>query len=185
MDNEEKDLWHAYLQQGNHAMATRYANTQVHLTALTWTLWCCHHLYDCVLARMLYAVCCCDHQSGQTRAHCASAIISKDGHTSAVQAERDIVNRSEAEAAFEDDDFTRAASLWGRMRSSEPSFEEIALRFVEVGATEALQVFLMARLHVLGPDDKAQVQEPRSIKCKPALPALLINLPRKSVLPCN
>ena len=29
MDNEEKNLWHAYLQQGNHAMATRYANTQV------------------------------------------------------------------------------------------------------------------------------------------------------------
>ena len=41
-----------------------------------------------------------------------------------MQAERDTVNRSEAEAAFEDDDFSRAASLWGRMRSSEPSFED-------------------------------------------------------------
>ena len=107
------------------------------------------------------------------------------GCTSAVQAERDIVNRSEAEAAFEDDDFTRAASLWGRMRSSEPSFEEIALRFVEVGATEALQVFLMARLQVLGPDDKAQVQEQRNVNCKPAVPTLLIILPRKCILPCN
>ena len=37
MDNEEKDLWHAYLQQGNHAMATRYANTQVRTTPFTWT----------------------------------------------------------------------------------------------------------------------------------------------------
>ena len=108
-----------------------------------------------------------------------------EGCTSAVQAERDIVNRSEAEAAFEDDDFNHAASLWGRMRSSEPSFEEIALRFVEVGATEALQVFLMARLHVLGPDDKAQVQEQRNSKCKPAVPALLTILHRKCVLSCN
>ena len=102
-----------------------------------------------------------------------------------MQAERDTVNRSEAEAAFEDDDFTRAASLWGRMRSSEPSFEEIALRFVEVGATEALQVFLMARLHVLGPDDKAQVQEQRNRKCKPVVPTVLIILPGQYVLSCN
>ena len=29
IDNEEKDLWHAFLQKGNHAMAARYANTQV------------------------------------------------------------------------------------------------------------------------------------------------------------
>ena len=102
-----------------------------------------------------------------------------------MQAERDTVNRSEAEAAFEDDDFTRAASLWGRMRSSEPSFEEIALRFVEVGATEALQVFLMARLHVLGPDDKAQVQEQSNRKCKPVVPTVLSILPGKYDLSCN
>ena len=94
-----------------------------------------------------------------------------------MQAERDIVNRSEAEAAFEDDEFTRAASLWGRMRSSEPSFEEIALRFVEVGATEALQVFLMARLQVLGPDDKAQVQEQHQTKRKPAVSTVLTIVP--------
>lgn len=75
-----------------------------------------------------------------------------------MQAERDTVSRSEAEAAFEDGNFTHAARLWGRMQAGDPSFEEVALRFVESGATDALQVFLMARLQVLPPDDKAQVQ---------------------------
>lgn len=74
-----------------------------------------------------------------------------------MQAERDTVSRSEAEAAFQDGDFKHAARLWGRMQAGDPSFEEIALRFVDVGATEALQVFLMARLQALAPDDKAQV----------------------------
>ena len=74
-----------------------------------------------------------------------------------MQAERDTVSRSEAEAAFQDGDFKHAARLWGRMQAGDPSFEEIALRFVDVGAIEALQVFLMARLQALAPDDKAQV----------------------------
>ncbi len=74
-----------------------------------------------------------------------------------LQAERDTVSRSEAEAAFQDGDFKHAARLWGRMQAGNPSFEEIALRFVDVGATDALQVFLMARLQALAPDDKAQV----------------------------
>lgn len=65
--------------------------------------------------------------------------------------------RAEAEVAFESGRHMHAARLWGRMRAAEPSFEETALRFVGVGATEALQAFLMARLQVLGPDDKAQV----------------------------
>ena len=55
MDNEEKDLWHAYLQQGKHAMAMRYANTQVHTMLLTWMLRCCCHLYSCVLASLSLA----------------------------------------------------------------------------------------------------------------------------------
>ncbi len=29
MDNEEKDLWNAFLQRGDYAMAARYANSQV------------------------------------------------------------------------------------------------------------------------------------------------------------
>ena len=29
MDNEEKDLWQAFLQKGDYAMAARYANSQV------------------------------------------------------------------------------------------------------------------------------------------------------------
>ncbi|BDA49156.1 Vacuolar protein sorting-associated protein 18 homolog [Coccomyxa sp. Obi] len=72
------------------------------------------------------------------------------------QAERDMVARAEADMAFESGRHVHAARLWGRIRAPEPSFEEIALRFVGVGATEALQAFLMARLQVLGVDDKAQ-----------------------------
>jgi hypothetical protein len=74
-----------------------------------------------------------------------------------VQAERDTVARAEADVAFRDGRHVHAARLWGRIRASDPSFEEVALRFVGVGATEALQAFLMARLQVLSPDDKAQV----------------------------
>ena len=55
MDNEEKDLWHAYLHQVNHAMATRYANTQARTKPLARMLRRCRPLYDCVLARILYA----------------------------------------------------------------------------------------------------------------------------------
>ena len=73
------------------------------------------------------------------------------------QAERDVVSRAQAEVAFEGGDYGKAALLWGGMRSAEPSFEEVALRFVGAAATDALQAFLVARLQVLGPDDKAQV----------------------------
>ncbi len=71
-----------------------------------------------------------------------------------------MVARAEADVAFQGGRHVQAARLWGRIRAAEPSFEEIALRFVGVGATEALQAFLMARLQVLGPDDKAQVSAP-------------------------
>ena len=84
------------------------------------------------------------------------------------QAERDTVSRSEAEAAFQDGNYKHAARLWGRMQGGDPSFEEIALRFVEVGATDALQVFLMARLQVLAPDDKAQVSFDMELETQPA-----------------
>ena len=75
------------------------------------------------------------------------------------QAERDVVSRAEARVAFDAGDHARAAQLWGAMRGAVPSFDEVALRFVGAGATDALQAFLMARLQVLGPDDKAQVRE--------------------------
>ena len=80
-----------------------------------------------------------------------------------VQAERDVVSRVEARVAFDSGNYGRAAQLWGSMRGSEPSFEEVALRFVGAGVTDALQAFLMARLQVLGPDDKAQV---RCLTCR-------------------
>ena len=88
-----------------------------------------------------------------------------------MQAERDVVSRAEARVAFDAGDYARAAQLWGAMRGGEPSFEEVALRFVGAGATDALQAFLMARLQVLGPDDKAQViRAPLVTTCLP--PAL-------------
>ena len=75
-----------------------------------------------------------------------------------------MVSRAEARVAFDAGDHARAAQLWGAMRGGEPSFEEVALRFVGAGATDSLQAFLMARLQVLGPDDKAQVG--KTLLCK-------------------
>ncbi len=77
-----------------------------------------------------------------------------------------MVARAEAEVAFEAGEYARAAALWGGMRGAEPSFEEVALRFVGARATDALQAFLQARLAVLGPDDKAQA---RALSPLPAL----------------
>lgn len=78
-------------------------------------------------------------------------------HACGVQAERNEVSRAEADVAFQEGRYVHAAQLWGRIRSAEPSFEEVALRFVGAAATDALQEFLLARLQVLSPEDKAQV----------------------------
>ena len=44
-----------------------------------------------------------------------------------------------------------------------PSFEEVALQLVDSGDPAALQTFLLTRLQVLGPQDKAQVRTACSI----------------------
>lgn len=44
------------------------------------------------------------------------------------------------------------------MTAADPSFEEVALRLVEAGSPDALQTFLLTKLHTLGPADKAQVR---------------------------
>lgn len=38
-----------------------------------------------------------------------------------------------------------------------PSFEEVALKFVDSRDANALQIFLLTKLQVLGSEDKAQV----------------------------
>ena len=73
-----------------------------------------------------------------------------------MQAQRDLVTVGEAEARFAAGEHDVAARLWGRTTGAGPSFEETALRFVDAGATSALQAFLLARLDALGPDDRAQ-----------------------------
>ncbi|KAK9814445.1 hypothetical protein WJX72_006013 [[Myrmecia] bisecta] len=72
------------------------------------------------------------------------------------QAQRDTVNIAEAEAAFSAGRLRDAARLYGKVTAALPSFEEVALKFVEVGGTEALQVFLQTKLDTLGHEDKAQ-----------------------------
>ncbi len=66
----------------------------------------------------------------------------------------------EAEARFAAGEHEAAARLWGGTPRAGPSFEEAALRFVDAGATGALQAFLLARLDALGPDDRAQARRP-------------------------
>lgn len=68
-----------------------------------------------------------------------------------------MVNVSRAEAAFGAGRFVEAARVYGQVAASTPSFEELALKFVDAGVPEALQEFLKAKLEALGPEDKAQV----------------------------
>eukprot|EP00884_Botryococcus_braunii_P001644 jgi/Botrbrau1/11480/Bobra.0360s0007.1 len=72
------------------------------------------------------------------------------------QAQRDAVSVAEAQAAYQAGDLLRAAGLYGRVASPSPSFQELALKFVEAAAPDALQAFLLARLTSLPPHDKAQ-----------------------------
>ena len=74
-----------------------------------------------------------------------------------VQAQRDQVSLAEADAAFDNGEFKAAAALYGRIAKGPPSFEEVALKLVEAGASDALQTFLQTRLENLSSDDKVQV----------------------------
>lgn len=69
----------------------------------------------------------------------------------------------EAEARFAAGEHDAAARLWGRTTGAGPSFEETALRFVDAGATSALQAFLLARLDALGPEDRAQARDDQAL----------------------
>lgn len=71
--------------------------------------------------------------------------------------QRDAVNNAEAELAFKETRYLAAASSWGKVMASKPSFEELALKFVGVGSPDALQRYLLTKLDTLAPADKAQV----------------------------
>lgn len=71
-------------------------------------------------------------------------------------AQRNSVYLAEAASLFEEGDYVAAAALYGKVTSSSPSFEEVALRLMETGEPEAVAAFLQTRLDTLGREDKAQ-----------------------------
>lgn len=77
-----------------------------------------------------------------------------------LQAQRDAVHHAEAEVAYREGNLQQAAELWGKVSTAPPTFEEIALKFVEISAPEALYTFLQAKLDSLRSSDKAQVSSP-------------------------
>ena len=72
------------------------------------------------------------------------------------RAARDAVALAEADAAFEAGDRGRAAVLYGRALTSDPPFEEVALKFVDSRDTDALASLLSARVAALPRRDRAQ-----------------------------
>ena len=72
------------------------------------------------------------------------------------RAARDAVALAEADAAFEAGDRGRAAVLYGRALTSDPPFEEVALKFVDSRDTDALTSLLAARVAALPRRDRAQ-----------------------------
>ncbi|KAK9832068.1 hypothetical protein WJX81_003754 [Elliptochloris bilobata] len=97
-----------------------------------------------------------DEERDMWSVHLAQGEYTAANRYARTQAQRDQVTVGEAEARFAAGEHDTAARLWGRTVGAGPSFEETALRFVDAGATGALQAFLLARLDALGPDDRAQ-----------------------------
>ncbi|OQR96192.1 vacuolar protein sorting-associated protein 18 [Thraustotheca clavata] len=67
--------------------------------------------------------------------------------------QRQKVWTAQADAYFDREDYDRAAALYAK---SSRSFEEVALRFMEVSATTALHSFLLQKLNMTSPEDKTQ-----------------------------
>lgn len=70
--------------------------------------------------------------------------------------QRNAVLSAQADAAFDEGRYEEAGGLYGRVTSTSPSFEELALRLMDAGEPAALEAFLQARLDTLGPADAAQ-----------------------------
>ncbi|KAK1279700.1 hypothetical protein QJS04_geneDACA003179 [Acorus gramineus] len=70
--------------------------------------------------------------------------------------QRDQVYLVQADAAFSSKDFYRAASFYAKM-SYILSFEEISLKFIDIGEQDALRTYLLRKLDNLAKDDKCQI----------------------------
>uniref|UniRef100_A0A1D2AFE6 Pep3/Vps18 beta-propeller domain-containing protein n=1 Tax=Auxenochlorella protothecoides TaxID=3075 RepID=A0A1D2AFE6_AUXPR len=71
-------------------------------------------------------------------------------------AQRSAVFLAQGEAAVEGGDWEAAGTLFGKVTLTEPSFEDLALRFMDAAQPGALQRFLQVRLETLGRDDQVQ-----------------------------
>ena len=74
--------------------------------------------------------------------------------------------------AFTEGRFSAAATSWGRVLAPNPSFEELALKFVGVGSPDALQTYLLTKLDTLAPADKAQVGKSSHLPFAASLPEI-------------
>ncbi|XP_059629451.1 vacuolar sorting protein 18 [Cornus florida] len=72
------------------------------------------------------------------------------------QFQRDQVYLVQAEAAFSDKDFFRAASFYAKINYI-LSFEEITLKFISLSEQDALRTFLLRKLDNLAKDDRCQI----------------------------
>ncbi|KAI3701302.1 hypothetical protein L2E82_45956 [Cichorium intybus] len=70
--------------------------------------------------------------------------------------QRDQVYLVQAEAAFTDKDYFRAASFFAKINYA-LSFEEITLKFIGIGEQDALRTFLLRKLDSLVKEDKCQI----------------------------
>jgi len=70
--------------------------------------------------------------------------------------QREKVHTQQAEAAFAAKDYMEAARLFARLDVPQPTFEQVALRFVEVGDPAALHEFLRQKLEAFASEDRAQ-----------------------------
>uniref|UniRef100_A0A7S1SRU6 Pep3/Vps18 RING C-terminal domain-containing protein n=1 Tax=Tetraselmis chuii TaxID=63592 RepID=A0A7S1SRU6_9CHLO len=70
--------------------------------------------------------------------------------------QKNVVWTEQAEAAFNNADYMQAARLFARLDTMKPTFEQVALRFVDIGNPAALHEFLICKLEALTADDRAQ-----------------------------
>ncbi|WZY97616.1 LOW QUALITY PROTEIN: hypothetical protein YC2023_069945 [Brassica napus] len=70
--------------------------------------------------------------------------------------QRDQVYLVQAEAAFADKEYLRAASFYAKINYV-ISFEEVTLKFISINEPEALRTFLLRKLDTLSKDDKCQI----------------------------
>ncbi|CAH8388944.1 unnamed protein product [Eruca vesicaria subsp. sativa] len=70
--------------------------------------------------------------------------------------QRDQVYLVQAEAAFANKEYLRAASFYSKINYV-ISFEEVTLKFISINEPEALRTFLLRKLDTLSKDDKCQI----------------------------